>query len=89
MVLLIPHIKSAYQIRSFVKMTINRRTKTLTSRSLKLYFRKHTTTMSLHFIHRHLHCSGSDEALMFPKIILNVDLSYLPSVQNYFIDFRK
>ena len=28
---LIPHIKSAHQIRSYVKMTIKRRTKALTS----------------------------------------------------------
>ena len=28
--------------------------------------------------HWHLHCSWSDKALMSPKRIVNVDLSYLP-----------
>ena len=36
MVQLIPHIKSVYQIRNYVKMTIKRRTKALTSLAFKL-----------------------------------------------------
>ena len=36
MVQLIPYIKSANQIRNFVKMTMKRRTKALTSLAFKL-----------------------------------------------------
>ena len=36
-----------------------------------------------------LHCNWSDKAAMSPKRKLNADLSYLPSVQNFFVDFRK
>ena len=48
MVQLIPHIKTAYQITSYVKMTIKRRTQ--------------TTTILLDFNHWHLHRSWSDKA---------------------------
>ena len=73
MVQLIPHIKSAYQIRSCVKMTIKRRTQ--------------ATTILFDFKHWHLHRSWSDKALMSPKRILNVDLTYLLKSAEFFHRF--
>ena len=61
MVQLIPHIKSAYQIRSYVKMTTERRTKAI--------------TILFDFKHWHLHRRWSDKAPVSPKRIVNVDLS--------------
>ena len=39
------------------------------------------------FKHWHLHYGSSDKTALYPKKILNVDLSLL-SVQNFFIDFK-
>ena len=36
-----------------------------------------------------MHCTWSNKAPMSPKRILDVDLSYLPRVQNFLKEFRK
>ena len=70
---LIPHMKSAYQIRSYVRMDI-KRGRYLICNNYKLNINI-TILFSLNI--GILHCSWSGKTALSPKKILNFDLSLL------------
>ena len=81
---LIPHMKSAYQIRSYVKMDI-KRGRYLICNNYKLNINI-TILFSLNI--GILHCSWSGKTALSPKKILNFDLS-LPNGTKCFHGFQK
>ena len=77
---LIPHIKSAYQIRSYVRMDIKR--------GMCLICNCVNITILFNLNIGILHCSWSDKTALSPKKILNVDLSLLKCTE-FFHRFQK
>ena len=76
---LIPHIKPAYQIRSYVRMDIKR--------GMYLICNCINITILFNLNIGILHCSWSGKTALSPKKILNFDLSLLKCTE-FFIDFK-
>ena len=77
---LIPHIKSAYQIRSYVRMDIKR--------GMYLICKCINITILFNLNTDILHCSWSGKTALPSKKILNFDLSLLKCTQ-FFHRFQK
>ena len=78
---LIPHIKSAYQIRSYVRMDIKRGMYFICNYCINI-------TILFHLNIGILHCSWCGKIALSPKKVLNFDLSLLKCTE-FFHKFQK